>query len=108
MVSRPNSGYFDPLPPTLETEGTGGYSDTNQYERKWTCPQPVGLLHITNITNPDYTNTDPHVPYPGLRSVVYFATESDSWPTGRFDMATETWTFDPLNNYAEPAPTEEQ
>ncbi len=103
VVSRPNNGYFGLLNPTLETELFDSEGDMSQYVRKWTCPQPVGTLHITSITNPDYTNTDPHVAYPGLRSVVYFTTDSSSWPTGSFNMATQTWTLDPVNNLPNPA-----
>ncbi len=79
--------------PTLETMLLGSVGGQSQYVRQWTCPQSVGALHITKITNPDYTNTNPKVPYPGLQSVVYFTTDSSSWPKGSFDMATEAWTL---------------
>jgi hypothetical protein len=83
--------------PTIETM-VGVTGDMgNKYQRVWGDPHPDGALYITNITNitnPDYTNTDPNIPYPGLRSVVYFTTKSGQ--TGHFDMATEKWTFDPV------------
>ncbi len=104
VVSRPHGmGPISSINPTLETMIPDGDSELSIYVRQWTCPQSVGALHITSITNPDYANTDPHVAYPGLRSVVYFTTDSSSWPTGSFNMATQTWTLDPVNNLPNPA-----
>ncbi|MEP6774428.1 MAG: hypothetical protein ABJA50_02435 [Chloroflexota bacterium] len=74
----------------------GGGPGMGRYIKDWTCPQPIGDIVITNITNPPLSNiTDPSTPYPGLQSVVYFKAK-DSRQTGRFDMTSETWTFDPV------------
>jgi hypothetical protein len=80
--------------PTLETMVGFGTSDS-KYQKAWTDPQADGALYITNITNPDYTNINPSIPYPGLQSVVSFTTKSGQ--TGHFDMSTEKWTFDTMS-----------
>jgi hypothetical protein len=80
--------------PSVETMVGVTGDEGNKYQKVWTDPQPDGALYITNVINPDYTNTDPNIPYPGLRSVVYFTTKLGQ--TGHFDMSTGTWTFDPM------------
>lgn len=71
----------------------GGGPGMGKYLKGWTCPQPIGDIVITNITNPPINITDASTPYPGLQSVVYFKAKNGQ--TGNFNMATETWTFDP-------------
>lgn len=106
VVSRPGSATQSTPPPagssattntnpTLETEVFGSMGDgtDREYQKRWTCPQAAGAIYITSIINPALNITDAKTPYPGLRSVVYFKTEAGQ--TGNFDMATETWTFDP-------------
>jgi hypothetical protein len=71
----------------------GGEDGSINYAKRWVCPQPIGAIYITSIVNPELNITDASTPYPGLQSVVYFKTETGQ--TGNFNMATETWTFDP-------------
>lgn len=83
--------------PTLETDVAASLGDGTdvKYRKRWGCPQDVGALYITNITNPELNIPDANTPYPGLQSVVYFKTKTGQ--TGNFNMATETWTFDPTS-----------
>jgi hypothetical protein len=86
--------------PVIQTEvGFAGTGDPT-YQKVWTDPQADGALYITNITNTDYTNTDPTIPYPGPQSVVFFTTASGQ--TGEFNMATGAWSFDTMGG---PVPT---
>lgn len=83
------------LYPTLNTDILdGGGPGEERYLKLWTCPQPIGDIVITNITNPPVNITDASTPFPGLQSVVYF--QGKAGQTGSFNMATETWNFDPV------------
>lgn len=91
IVSRPGNSATKSTNPTLETEGLTDGLDP-KYNKTWVCPQAVGELHITNVTKPDLNITSANTPFPGLQGVVYFKTKAGQ--TGKFDLATETWTFD--------------
>lgn len=66
-----------------------------KYVFSWVCPKSVGSINITKIVagsgsargiGADGTK------FAGLNYKVYFTTSAG--PTGYFDMATQTWTFD--------------
>lgn len=81
--------------PTIVTfPANSDASATHTYAHTWTCPRPVSTLVVTNIVRgvspglgADGTN------FVGLNYILYFRTKSGE--TGSFNMATETWTFDP-------------
>lgn len=81
--------------PTLTTSVEDGDVYQRQtYGHIWVCPQPVGALYITNIvagTSPGLGADGAN--FSGLNYIVYFKTTSGK--TGTFNMANQTWTFDP-------------
>lgn len=61
---------------TLVINGTT--DQVQQYIHTWTCPRAVGTITITSVKGPTDT--------------VTFTTSSGQ--AGKFDLATQTWTFD--------------
>ena len=80
--------------PTLKTMTVDDPGDGagRKYSKTWVFPKPVGEVYITNADIPDFDITDPKTPFPGLRGTISFKTKDGQ--TGKFDLATETWSFD--------------
>lgn len=80
--------------PVLATMVFSSVADVGEanYNKRWTFPKAVSEVYITSVTRPDLNITDASTPFPSLQGTIYFKTKDGQ--TGKFDMATEVWTFD--------------